>query len=609
MRLAHRLSAAALPAALGAILLLLGLLATLQYRWAGALSEAERVRLSASARARAEALSREFDIEITRAWSGLQMSAETLRARDFAAYAERHQAWLRAAAHPALVREVFLLEAEEEGPARLGRFDPAQRTFVDSEWPPALEPARARAEEALHPPPGRGGFRGRSDFPAGAVPALFVPVFDRPPPGEWPRERRPPGPPPQDGPRFRAPALVILLLDPERVLPALAERHFGGAGGLDYDLTVVRQHDRGAVVWRSRPGARTGPPDAQAGLLDLRFEELGGREGPGREGPGREGLPGREGPGFGGPPRAHTPDSGAWRLLVARREGPLDQVVAAARRRNLAVSFGILLLLAASVALVVASSQRARRLGQQQLEFVAAVSHELRTPVAVICSTAENLADGVVSEPGQVRRYGAIVRDEGRRLGDMVEQVLQFAGASAARNGLQRQPVEAARLIEQALEPFAAALAERGFTVITEAAPGLPPLHGDPAVLRRALQNLVENALKYDAGGRWLALRAEAAGGGELRITVEDHGRGIEPADLPHVFEPFYRGREPQEEQIHGVGLGLALVRRAVEAHGGRVSVASAPGRGSTFTLRLPAAARPAATVTEPRPALTHPHR
>src|SRR6185503_13739091 len=133
--------------------------------------------------------------------------------------------------------------------------------------------------------------------------------------------------------------------------------------------------------------------DAAAGLLDLRFEDVQNPEG-------------RRFPGT----RAHTEDTGAWRMLVSYRAGPLEQVVAAARRRNLAVGFGILLLLGASVGLVVVSSQRAHRLAERQMEFVAAVSHELRTPVAAICSTSENLADGIVTEPAQVRAYGSAIQ-------------------------------------------------------------------------------------------------------------------------------------------------------------------------------------------------------
>ena len=135
---------------------------------------------------------------------------------------------------------------------------------------------------------------------------------------------------------------------------------------------MVSQGDRRKVWWQSRPDAGVPErPEAVAGLLDIRFEELGRGDRPGPP----------------GPPRAHTEDTGGWRLLVSRREGPLDQVVAAARRRNLAVSFGILLLLASSVALVVVVlAAGARGWRERQMEFVAAVSHELRTPVAVICS-------------------------------------------------------------------------------------------------------------------------------------------------------------------------------------------------------------------------------
>jgi signal transduction histidine kinase len=608
MALKDRLASASLPAAVGATLVLLALLATLQYRWAGELSEAERVRLAASARARAEGFSRDFDMELTRAWSGLQMPVEVLRSGDFTAYTERYESWLREAAHPALVKDVYLVRSGAE-PGRLLRFAAERRTFEPAEWPASLTPVRDQLEDMARNG-GRGAFR-----LGGSVPALVLPVFDRPGPGErlgaggpprfeW---RMPPrGEPRAGGPRemprpdFRPEprppeGVVLVALDPERVLPALAERHFGRADGLDYDLAVVRQDDRSQVVWRSREGsALPRAPEAAAGMMDLRFEAL----------PGGPGGPGR--PPFPGPPRAHTEDTGAWRLLVTHRAGPLDQIVAGARRRNVAVGSGILLLLAASVALVAVSAQRARRLGQRQVEFVAAVSHELRTPVAVICSTAENLADGVVSEPGQVRRYGAVLRDEGRRLGEMIEQVLQFAGAFSGRRALQLESVSVERLFEEAVAPFADVLDERGFTVVRQTPPGLPAVRGDAVVLQRALRNLVENALKYDGQGRWLALRAEAAAGGrQVQITVEDHGRGIDPSELRHVFEPFFRGKEPLAEQVHGFGLGLALVRRVVEDHGGRVDVTSVPGKGTTFTLHLPATAAP--DVAAESDALPHP--
>ena len=187
----------------------------------------------------------------------------------------------------------------------------------------------------------------------------------------------------------------------------------------------------------------------------------------------------------------------------------------------------MLVLLGASVGLVVASSQRARRLADRQMEFVAAVSHELRTPVAVILSTSENLADGIARAPGQVREYGAVIRDEALRLADMIERVLAFAGTIARRSPLRQDDVDVARLIEDSLGAFETTLRERGFGVEMDVAPALPGVRGDALGLRRAIDNLVENAIKYGDRGRWLAVRATAAeGGSAVRLTIRTTGGG-----------------------------------------------------------------------------------
>jgi len=553
-----------LPAAIAVIVLLLATLGTLQYRWAGELSEAERARLRASARTRVEAMGRDFDTEISRAFRELEMDRATVRARDFGGWTARFEAWQREARWPRMVRAVYLVERDASG-NRLARYVPGGREFVAQDWPLELTPIRGRLAGDAE---GRG--RGMFQPIEEAVPALVMLAFDR--------DRRgpggPPGPPPTDVP------FVVAVLDMDviraEVMPALAERHFGGPDGLDHDLRLVRQRERSATLWSSTPMGTSLPRvDAAAGLLELR---------------GEHGPPGlRGGPGF--PARAYGEDSGRWRLEVANRAGPLDDVVAAARRRNLAVGFGILVLLLAAVSLVALSAARAQRLGERQMRFLAAVSHELRTPVSVIRSTSENLADGVVKDMEHARVYGEVMRDESRRLGEMIEDVLAFAGASAPDRTRRQDDVPVAALVDDTLAALAATLHARDFTVERDLAPGLPAVRGDAAKLRHALQNLVENAMKYDGGRRWVAVRAafdEAAD--EVVLSVVDRGHGIPALDLPHVFEPFYRGREAEERQIHGFGLGLALVRRTVQDHGGTVSVASTPGCGATFTVRLPAA-------------------
>ena len=117
----------------------------------------------------------------------------------------------------------------------------------------------------------------------------------------------------------------------------------------------------------------------------------------------------------------------------------------------------------------------------------------------------------------------------------------------------------------------------------------------DPKALGRCLQNLMTNALKYGAAGHWMAVRAKPGSGdeaGEVLITVQDRGQGIEPGDLPHIFEPFYRGNAARASQTHGTGLGLSLAKEAAEAMGGKLTVASRPGEGSAFTLHFSARRR-----------------
>ena len=130
---------------------------------------------------------------------------------------------------------------------------------------------------------------------------------------------------------------------------------------------------------------------------------------------------------------------------------------------------------------------------------------------------------------------------------------------------------------------------EAGVEVERHIEPDLPPVMADAASLESSLRNLISNAVKYGGQGHWVGIRA-ANGGAEVQISVEDKGPGIEPADLPHIFEPFYRGPDAVNAQIHGTGLGLSLVKRFIEAQGGRVTVKSTPGEGSSFTLHLPIA-------------------
>ncbi len=279
----------------------------------------------------------------------------------------------------------------------------------------------------------------------------------------------------------------------------------------------------------------------------------------------------------------------AWTLNARHRSGSLEAVVAQSRRRNIAISLGVLGLLAASVVLVMIAAQRQRRLLEQQMEFVASVTHELRTPLAVICSAGENLADGVVAEAAQVKKYGSLIETEGRRLGDMVERVLAFAGINAGARPQATADVDVARVIADAVSGVSADALDRRVRVDVRSPSAIPTVVGDADALRSAIQNVIGNAVKYSPTGGAVDVSAEVVASGIVRIRVADRGLGIDAGDLPHVFKPFYRGRRAIDAQVRGTGVGLSVVRHVVRAHGGDVTIESRAGEGTTVTMILPA--------------------
>jgi signal transduction histidine kinase len=287
----------------------------------------------------------------------------------------------------------------------------------------------------------------------------------------------------------------------------------------------------------------------------------------------------------------YSTDQTDWHIVVKRRKGSLEAAIAALRWRNLAISFGILAVLAITMALTVMSSYRARRLAQLQIDFVTGISHELRTPLAVISSAAENIADGLVGNKQQVVKYGAVIRDQSKQLSHLVEQVLLYATSRQSEKNIVLSPVQVDEVVQAALANTSSVLNAASFFVERDIEPNLPLVAADFGALTQCLQNLITNAVKYGAQNKWMAIRASTRNGKqeprEVTLTVEDRGMGVDSSDLPHIFKPFYRGTTAKAAQIHGTGLGLALVERTMEALHGRLTVSSEPGKGASFTLHL----------------------
>jgi signal transduction histidine kinase len=603
----------ALVAALAAVLVLL---AVLQYRWSLEISRAERTRIEASLNTSVHQFRQEFYRELTLVSTAFH-SDPTAEPDDFwSSYAERYQEWTRTAARPDLVANVFVWPAgapTSSGAPRLLQLRPAEGEFDPVDWPASLAGLRANLEGEAQRPPGPGPGPGGAWILEERIPALVRPIFNfsgsrRRREGGPPRQAEAPAPPRSAPPPRIVLGFAIVELNRaamDRLLGEMAQRYFAGPDGFVYNVLVVSGAPDGKVIYRSDPqlaASSLNPPDARAALVPSAPAENREIEGAPpqdlpilrrRGGRGNRGtfmtsrMPLRARGAFILPSAAEPP----WQLLARHKGGSLESVVAADRRRSLLLSFGVLLLLAVSMGLIIVSTQRARRLARLQMEFVAGVSHELRTPVAVICSAADNLAEGFVGPKDQVKEYGALIRNEGRRLARMIEQILRFAAGQSREASYALGPVPVAEAVARVLANIAALPEAEGFTVEREIDPDLPPVQADSTALTHCLENLILNALKYGGETRWARVRAGTAGGGSrVRIGVEDRGAGIDPADLPHIFEPFYRGKAARAAQIHGAGLGLSLARDIAEGMGGRLEASSEPGRGSAFTLELPAA-------------------
>ena len=591
---------------------LLAGLALLQHRWLVAVSAAERTRMRASAAGRAEAFARDVDRELTRAFLMLGADGAAVERGDHETYARAFAAWKTRAAYPDLVADVWLVQAAPEtgGVPRVRRFDPVARRFVESDVPTEMTELVARLN-ARRTPDGPGFLSGLGSTDV-TVPAILVPSPQRPPLTD----------PPAPGERvdhvfvfrndMQPMTWSVIRIDRQalerHILPDLARKHAAGDDGLEYHVTIsAPETGEGArrIVWRSDPAA-PGPEasaDATASAFSVRFDDIDSAI-----------LSSLAPDHLGGAATTVVPAHGTikktfafritgaggtdarapWTIAFSHRAGSVDAAVAAAQRRSAAVAGGVLLLLAGSAALVIVSARRERRLAGRQLEFVAAVSHELRTPLTVIRSAAENLRDGLVVDPARVREYGAVLREEGRRLTDMVEQVLAFAGADSA-GAERRKAVDVERLVQAAVADVS--LEAAGIESHVEVEPGLHAF-GDEATLAAALRNLLVNLRKYAAEGRYAKVTARTVGP-MAEIVVEDRGPGLATDETRRVFEPFFRGRGAAESQAPGSGIGLALVRRIAEAHGGTVE-ARPLSQGIAFVLRVPAAAVDGAAASVP---------
>ena len=613
---------------LGTLLILLCTLAVVQHHWINKLAEAQRQSAKASLSAALSNVESDFDIEITRAFVAFQLPFANLE------YSERYQEWLLHAPYPNLIRGIYIAEP--------GQNDSPPKPVIPGE-PPILSNAWQRELPKLEPP--FGGIMTSSAvsgppvfqaFSAGASGVAFVSrnpkvVIDGNPAFVFPI--MPPAPPVESTVvtrrlekkssfqkrkvvKFGGPAhpsqWAVVVLDLNYIsttfLPDLVRHYFRSSSGSDYETLVVdRKGTKSSrTIFPSQsapPESQFAQPDGRIRLFELRLDcflpsppanvinvvgsaaqvrvqstenlsEILARK------PSTCSTP------------APMPDDGpgrSWEMLVRYRAGSLDQAIATFRHRNLFLSATVLLVLALGIFIVVLLTERARALAEMQAEFVLGVSHELRTPLTIIRVAADNLKRGVVESAEQVHKYGEIIHAHASELSNMVEEALAFARMRSGELARHRTVVAPAQIVREALAEHESALRNAGMEVELDLAPDLPPINADVRMVRRSLDNLIQNAVKYAAAGRWMAIRTGKVSrkdGDRVQISVEDRGAGISPDDLPHIFEPFYRGKGAQASQAPGIGLGLTLVRSVAETHEGTVEVETA--NVTRFSIFLP---------------------
>jgi signal transduction histidine kinase len=552
---------------MAALFVLCAVLGVLQYQWIGEFSVGVGERARTALDTNLARLSRDFTAELMSA----TMAFAPIGAGDAASAKSELVRRFGEAKDTRLFRHVGLV-IPERGTASLLLIDRTTGTLQAAKWPEGWESLREQLERrvaAPGPAPGPPMGPGAGENLAFEVP-LFVP---------GPDHHRGPGPGWGFGRREVAWLVFELNADHIRdtILPEIVQRHIDTS---KYLVEVVARANPQTVLWASdaKAGRVAQGADASVGLFEARLSLFtdGGRGGRGGRGGGPPGR-GREG--------------GRWLAFVRHRAGSLDAVVAQTRWRNLGVTGGVLLLLIATVTALFRYTRNAQQLAHMQMDFVAGVSHELRTPLTAIYTAGHNLRGRVAHNPAQVEKYGQMIQQESGRLRDLVEQALRFASANAGRVIQTPTPVEVATVIEESVESSRVTLQSAGCTVEKRIDEGLPAILADPLALKHALQNLLANAVKYGAkDDPWIGVFASATKDG-VEIRVADRGPGIPNDEQKHIFDAFFRGRRAVQDQIHGAGLGLNLVKKIVEAHGGSIRVKSAPGEGAEFLVRIPAAA------------------
>ena len=599
------------------MVVLLVVLAFLQYRWTNEATAASEMRIEAELESLMMKWHGDLYGEFSAICTAMQVGPDSGARDTWSDYLERYVEWNSAPPHeslpnvyrnPDLIQNVYIWDTNLDSQPKLFRLNADHRKIEAAEIPENLQTllGRLRANStslstSLHvwqlPNPEQGTPSENAAVSSSLavtptsgwqfdenVPAIVHPIFQR------------------DG-RFLTSGSpvdwMVIVVDlnalRKRILPELGTRYFGGLEGLDYKISVVAKGVKPEVIYSSDPDFGVAEVDSADASLNI----FGGPNKPsgnqlGAKNPGS--LRTTEWHNLYGavwfPVIEYESEPAPWALAIQHRAGPLQGVITRTRQRNLALSTLVLILLAISMALLTTAGIRAQKFNKLQMDFVASVSHELRTPLTVIFSAGENIKDGVIRDRNGLVDYGSIVMGQSRHLMDYVDRILLFASIRSGKDRYNIRSLRVPEILERVRRNMETLIIEESRVLEQIVDPDLPCVAGDQFAVCSCLENLITNAIKYSASDRRIRISAHSQTtdrGKEVAISVQDRGIGVHGSELKSIFEPFYRSPEATKAQIAGTGLGLSVCKHLAEAMGGSLTVESEVGVGSTFTLHLPA--------------------
>ncbi len=284
-----------------------------------------------------------------------------------------------------------------------------------------------------------------------------------------------------------------------------------------------------------------------------------------------------------------------WILqVVPRNYGEIERDVTNLRRTNLFFIIMSTFLTFLSLAVISLAARREQQLRKLKEDFISNVSHELKTPISLIRMFSEILVTGRVKSDETRREYDAIIFNESDRMSRLVNNLLDFANLERDGRHKNFQKVDIADLVTRELEAYRYQVQKEGFQLLADVEP-VPETYADANAVTMAFFNLLENSVKYSGDTKLINVKVKKTDG-FIDLSVQDCGLGIPESELEKIFDKFYRGRSALANNIRGSGIGLSLTKNVAEMHGGDVMVRSEPGKGSTFTLRIPIVPPPGGT-------------